>query len=232
MTALVILQGVVIVLLVVLVAGLLKSHAEILRRLHALDGGETSSSRAEGLQISPLRRAAIPDSVAGVDPSGASVSVSVRSSRGLVLLAFLSTGCSTCRPFWSALAGEIEMMGRNVRPVAVTKGTHEESPTGVSSLAPPGLTTIMSSEAWDAFGVPVSPYFVLVEASSGAVLGEGAAASWDHVRNLMEQAMADAGVSGSSTRSRSERTGEQLAAAGLEPGDPSLYRNPHDPDEP
>ena len=36
MTAALIIEGVVIVLLAVLVAGLLKSHAEILRQLHAL----------------------------------------------------------------------------------------------------------------------------------------------------------------------------------------------------
>ncbi len=231
MTALVILQGVVIVLLVVLVAGLLRSHADILRRLHALDGGGSGDAHDTGLHISPRRRQSIPDSVAGVDPSGDTVTVALRSSRGLVLLAFLSTGCSTCRPFWEALAEGIELTGHRVRPVAVTKGAHEESPTALASVAPPGVTTVMSSEAWDGFGVPVSPYFVLVEASSGALIGEGAAGSWDHVRALMEQAMADAGLTEASKSRRAERTGQRLAAAGLEPGDPSLYRNPHDPEE-
>ena len=42
MTALVVLEGVVILLLLILVAGLLKSHAEILRQLHRL-GASTES---------------------------------------------------------------------------------------------------------------------------------------------------------------------------------------------
>ena len=43
MTAVVIIEAVVILLLVILVAGLLKSHAEILRQLHALGARETET---------------------------------------------------------------------------------------------------------------------------------------------------------------------------------------------
>src|SRR5690606_40179489 len=73
------------------------------------------------------------------------------------------------------------------------------------------------------------PIFVLVDAESGDVVGEGAAASWDHVRDLMAAAMADAGYSRGKrdTVARSLRTEAHLDAAGIRPGDPSLYRNPH-----
>ncbi len=47
MSVLIAIETVVIVLLTVLVAGLLRSHAEILRRLHAIDqGGELDDSAA------------------------------------------------------------------------------------------------------------------------------------------------------------------------------------------
>ena len=40
MEAVVVVEGLVIILLLVLVAGLLRSHGEILRRLHSLGAGE------------------------------------------------------------------------------------------------------------------------------------------------------------------------------------------------
>lgn len=228
MTALVVIEGVVILLLALLVAGLLRSHAEILRRLHALDGGEPSPGRAEGLQIGRRPQSATPDTISGSTLDGDAVSVALRDSRGLVLVAFLSSGCSTCRPFWEALAAGAEMPAPDVRPVVVTKDPAEESLSRLRPLASDAITTIMSSAAWDAFRIPVSPYFVLVDASSGSLVGEGAAGSWDHVRDLLGQAMADTGRTGSDTRARSERTSRSLEDAGIEPGDPSLYHNPHD----
>ncbi|MFP3916149.1 MAG: hypothetical protein ACLFWM_14820 [Actinomycetota bacterium] len=231
MTALVIIEGVVIALLVVLVAGLLRSHAEILRRLHALDGGEPTG-QAEGLQVTRRAVGRAPEAVSGVTPQGDTAAVALRESRGFVLLAFLSSGCATCRPFWDELTAGAEMPAPDVRPVVVTRSPTEESPARISQMAPPSVKTIMSSEAWDAFRVPVSPYFVMVEATGGSVVGEGAAGSWQHVRDLLGAAMADAGHGGSAgTAGRARRTQQQLDAAGIRPGDASLYRNPHGDEE-
>lgn len=231
MTALVIIEGIVIALLVLLVAGLLRSHAEILRRLHALDGGEGASQRTDRLQIERRATGTAPETVQGVTPDGASAAVALRGSRGFVLLAFLSSGCTTCRPFWEALSSGADMPSPDVRPVIVTKAPNEESSGRISQLAPSSVTTIMSSEGWDSFRIPVSPYFVLVEAGSGSVVGEGAAGSWESVRDLLSSAMADAGYGPSgNTASRSRRTEERLDTAGIRPGDPSLYRNPHGDD--
>jgi hypothetical protein len=230
MTALVIIEGVVIALLVVLVAGLLRSHAEILQRLHALDGGGSGhSTETTGLQVTRRATGTTPEAVAGVTPTGSAAAVSLRGSRGLVLLAFLSSGCSTCRPFWEQFSTGAEMPSPQVRPVIVTKGPDEESPSRIADLAPQSVPTIMSSHAWDEFKVPVSPYFVLVDAAAGAVVGEGAAANWPSVRDLLTAAMADTGYSGlaADTATRSRRTEATLDAAGIRPGDPSLYRNPH-----
>jgi hypothetical protein len=59
----------------------------------------------------------------------------------------------------------------------------------------------MSSEAYDDYGVPVSPYFVLVEAHDGTIAGEGAAASWPQLASLLGRAVTDtAAVGGRRTR--------------------------------
>jgi len=232
MTALVIIEGIVIALLVVLVAGLLRSHAEILARLHALDGGESSGARTDGLQVSRRSTDTVPPSVSGPTPAGSSAAVALRDSRGFVLISFLSSGCSTCRPFWEALGSGAEMPSPDVRPVIVTKDATEESHGRIAELAPDSVPTIMSSATWDQFKIPVSPYFVLVDAVNGTVVGEGAAGSWDHVKDLLGAAMADAGHNGSTTTAaRSRRTEASLDAAGIRPGDPSLYRNPHGGDQ-
>lgn len=232
MTALVIIEGVVIALLVLVVAGLLRSHADILRRLHALDGGEPEATTARGLHISPRYGSRVPDSITGPSPAGEAISVALRNTRGKVLLAFLSSGCSTCRPFWQEFQAGADMPAPDVHPVVVTKSDHEESPSRIAELAPSQVKTVMSSQAWDDFQIPVSPYFVLVDAQQGTLIGEGAAGSWDHVRDLLAQAIADAwadvGTDARTTRERSERTNDRLRSAGIEPGDPSLYRNPHE----
>lgn len=231
MTALVIVEGIVIALLVLLVAGLLRSHADILRRLHALDGGGGDAGRTGGLQVVSRSGAVTPEAVSGVSASGSTTTIALRGSRGLTLLAFLSSGCTTCRPFWEALGAGAEMPADDVRAVVVTKGPGEESPSRIADLAPAQVPTVMSSQAWDDFKIPVAPYFVLVDAAEGRVIGEGAAASWAHVRDLLAQALADAGHPGSAdTKRRAVRTEERLQSAGLEPGDPSLYRNPHEED--
>lgn len=230
MTALIIIEAIVIALLAILVAGLLRSHAEILRRLHALDGGEgrDGSSRL----VTRRRQASIPEAITGTTVEGQARAVALVGSRGYVLLAFLSSGCTTCLPFWEAFRAGVEMPAPEVRPVIVTRDQSEQSPTRLLELAPPDIPTIMAPQAWDDFGITVSPYFVLVDAAAGAVVGEGAAGTWDQVRELLRQAMADAGaLGGHDTAARARRVDQALDEAGIAPGDPSLYRNPHQEDE-
>ncbi|MDP1807295.1 MAG: hypothetical protein Q8K72_19110, partial [Acidimicrobiales bacterium] len=82
------------------------------------------------------------------------------------------------------------------------------------------------------YDVPVSPYFVLVDGPSGRVVGEGAGTSWQQVVDLLGKATADADISPATPRrsparmsgqDRAERVDRELRAAGVEPGDPSLY---------
>lgn len=227
-TALLAIEGIVLLLLLVLVAGLLRSHAEILRRLHALGAGEEVEGR---VPLSPTRRAVgeVPvAAVAGVTPAGAAATVAVRGSRGFTLLAFLSTGCTTCRPLWSSLPESLEAAGVEVRPLVVARGPEHESPSELARLAPRTARVVMSDEAWDAFRVPGTPYFVLVDAAAGSVLGEGSAASWAQVSSLAERALGDGRPDGlhRSTGERLRDSDDELTRAGIEPGDPSLFHRP------
>lgn len=223
MPALVALEGVVILLLLVLVAGLLRSHAEILRRLHELGGGEDLSavplaSPRRQLGLVPLQ------SVTGASPGGDAAVYSISGSRGHTLLAFLSTGCATCGPLWATLS-EVEPPP-GFRTVVVTKGAEAESPAEVRRLAPAAAAVVMSSDAWDAFSVPATPYFVLVDGGSGQVVGEGSARSWSGAFGLMQRGLADSIPGRATTARRLADSGEELSRAGVEPGDPSLYAKP------
>jgi hypothetical protein len=231
MTAVVVIEGVVIVLLAILVAGLLKSHAEILRQLHALgaeDGatvaraGRGSLPRTTGLERAPAT------SLTGVDLAGGSLTISLEHGRGSTLLAFLSSGCLSCETFWREFHGDFELPTPDTRTVILTKGPGSESPARLRELAPPGISLIMSDDIWDVFKVPMTPYFLLID-GDGLVLGEGAAAGWGHLLGLLRQSASDA-VSPLSldTEGRALFTDEQLRNAGVHPGDPSLYRNPLD----
>ncbi len=132
------------------------------------------------------------------------------------LLLFLSSGCGTCAPWWDGLrAGEHEQALPGVRAVVVARDPVEESPSLLAGLAPPGTTVVMASTAWDAFGVPGSPYAVLVD--GGTAIGQGVARSWGQLGSLIDQHLAD---------TREQRADAELAAAGIHPGDPSLYPEP------
>ena len=149
------------------------------------------------------------------------------------LVAFLTTGCTTCADFWSAFANPDTLyVPGDARLVVVTKGEDGESPTRLRKFVPPDVPVIMSSEAWVAYDVQVAPYFAYVDGPSGRVVGEGAAATWNHLTDMMEQALSEVGISVSkgrrtrrseSGRARQRRADAALAAAGIEPGDPRLY---------
>ena len=255
MVTLVVILSVAVALLGVLVAGLLRSHAEILRALHDLgvnleDGEATSPGGARVFDVREPPRAAAgmpqPTNTAltvaydlrGQTPSGDAAQVGVTASGTLTLLAFLSSGCGTCSGFWDALrSGETLPGSMNPRVVAVTRGPEAESPAEVARLDGPDGITLMSTEAYEDYRVPMAPYFVLVD-GGGLVLGEGAASSWDQLGGLLERAVSD-GVVGSadepsrrdvlSGKSRRRRVEDDLSAAGIGPGHPSLYDDPTEP---
>ena len=225
MEALLIIEALVIGLLVVLVAGLLRSHAEILRQLHALGGGEHTTEsfipppKRSGLGPSPIAN------LSGATPEGGRASVALTGSRGYSLLAFLSTTCTSCQPFWEGLSADFDLSG--ARPIVVTKDPGEESPGDIARLATTRVTTLMSSATWDAFNVPATPYFALVDNANASVVGEGSAADWGRVGEMVSRAIADhAHPLHRSTSARKADVDEELKEAGIEPGDRRLYQPP------
>jgi|SRR5438067_540331 len=252
MAVLLTLFGVVLALLALLVAGLLRSHAEILRSLHDLgvnldprraDVPSSPSSNGVHAQTVPRRATRVGTDIVGNTPTDDAVSISIVGARHLTLLAFLTSGCSTCIGFWHAFgdASALAVPG-SARLVIVTKGASDESLAGVRRLAPSTVPVVMSNAAWDAYDVPVAPFFVLVDGASGQVVGEGAASTWEQVTSLLGQALDDAGLVDRHGRARSRarprprgdalreaRADRDLLAAGIRPGDPSLYAPLDDP---
>ena len=232
-------QSVVIVLLAVLVVGLLRSHAETLRTLDRLGAGGDPNELSPALRHShdggipqPGPELAVdrpaPDLV-GVDPSGEVVAMSTSTRTGPMLLAFLSTSCSSCTPFWESFVQDrMAINDRLIRTVAVTLGPEEESPTRAGKMSA-SATIIMSSQAWRDYSVPGAPYFVLIDTVTGRVLGEGSAAQPAQLASLVADSTADQAWDLERERKaradleREARIDTELMRAGIKPGDPQLY---------
>jgi hypothetical protein len=247
MTVLVVLESIVLALLVALVVGLLRTHAEVLRRLHELGAGiyETDSSRttqadlagrvATGVaapRVETAGRTEVVD-ITGVTPRGSAVRIAVGGDDRLTLLAFLSTGCTTCGDFWKAWRDDEPLPLRGLgqpRVVIVTRGPENEHPHAVTTLAPATTSTVMSTAAWTDYHVPASPYFVLVDGRAG-VIGEGSAASFAQLRGVLERALSDR-RDPIDLRDDPNRVDAELRAAGIVPGHHSLYEWPHGPESP
>lgn len=243
MLALVIVLTAAIVLLGVLVVGLLRSHADILIALHRLGVGvgDPASPGTEplapapvavGMPLPPERAASSAPDVAGVTPGGDALAVAVGSGRGDTLLAFLSSGCGTCEEFWQVLASPgATSLPPDLRLVVVTRGPELESPEAVVARGVAGAPVVMSTEAWRDYEVPGSPFFALVDGRSGRRVGEGLAGSMGQVVDLVTRARRDGGAAASvpkrETRldgpGREQQNDLALLAAGIGPGDPSLY---------
>jgi hypothetical protein len=127
---------------------------------------------------------------------------------------------------WQALGEPGVPIPTAPRVVVVTKGPHEESGASVSARAPSSVITVMSSEAWEGFAVPGSPYFVLLD-EGGEILGEGTAGTWERVIELLTESTNDAAASSGRAprraRDRLEHVEGALRSAGIEAGHPSLY---------
>jgi hypothetical protein len=191
LTALVVIETIVLALLAVIVVALLRSHAELLRRLPAQeDEHEHAPTLSSSLPV-PKRQASEAHDVAGSTLGGDAVVVSAASGTN-TLFAFLSTGCLTCQAFWEGLQpGVRTAMPGDARVVVVVKDPAFESPSKLAALAPPDVPVVQSSAAWEDFGVQMSPYFCFVDGDTAEVRSEGAAMTWDQVRSLLTDALYD-----------------------------------------
>ncbi|HEV3280615.1 MAG TPA: hypothetical protein VG032_03335 [Acidimicrobiales bacterium] len=248
MVALAVVVSVVVLLMAVLVAGLLRSHADILRALHELgvgvgepggdrsrDQGPTGVPVTMGPPLPGERSSTSARSVAGVTPDGDALAVSPGGAGHATLLAFLSSGCATCAGFWRSFEQPDRLgLPPGTRLIVITKGPELEVPAEVTGKAHRGLTVIMSTEAWVDYEVPGAPFFVLVDGRSGRRIGEGVANHFPQVVEMVHRAAADADGFTATTTSRPFADGldgpereaandRELLAAGIHPGDPSLY---------
>jgi hypothetical protein len=218
MAAIVSVETVLLVLLVVLVAGLLRSHAEILRRLGPPEEQEPAIAPPAAIARSAAER---PAPLTGPTPDGDVVALTFDGPGSVpTLLAFLTSGCSTCAGFWETL-GE-RRLPPGVQTVIVTQGDDRERRSRLRSLAPSGVPVVMSSQAWTDYRVPGAPYFVLVD---GAVRGEGVATTWQALASMVSDAIADHSEAEHRDvgTQQARQVEETLAAAGIRPGHPSLY---------
>lgn len=224
---------VVVIILTIVVIGLLRSHGEMLRAFNELgvtfghEDGEDNGALLPDPQRKPVPHArdritegtndgSVFD-ISGTTPRGGALAIGLQNRNERTLIAFLSSGCTTCRNFWDAFANDAALPRSVDRLVIVTKSNDEESPAALGNLAPERHAVVMSTQAWTDYGVPVSPYFVLVDGASGTVEGEGAASTWTQVGSLLSRAEAD-------VEAESEaRIDADLRSAGIAPGDPSLY---------
>lgn len=240
MVALVVVVTFVVLLLGLLVAGLLRSHADILRSLHELGVGVGDPTTTDA--PSQPRNASRPPTwasqtmdpnpaptVAGITPTGDARAIAVDNSDGFTLLAFLSSGCATCAGFWTALQQPNGLdLPDATRVVIVTKGPDREISNEVASMTTGRIPVVMSTEAWVDYDVPASPFFVLVDGTTGLAVGKGVAAHVGQLLDLIGRAEHDRTPH---DRHRHRQDGpereadadEVLRRAGIHPGDPSLY---------
>ncbi len=229
MLAVVIAEGVAVLLLGVLVLGLLRSHALILKALHELGAGlelekdaQSATPAAVSAPAEPVALELETGVVAGTRPStsrardliGSSLDGQARGvgvGEGRHLLAFLSSGCTVCQTFWEEFARGPQDVPGGADLVVICKGPEEESASTLRRLAGRDLPVLQSSAAWDVYGIPGSPYFIYVE--QGVITGEGSATTWPQVRDLMSQAVADT----AEARLAAGRTGP--GAVGIDAGE-------------
>ena len=216
LTAIVVVETMLLLLMALVMVGLLRSHAEILRRLPRPEDERDADATAGATQGPPesisferrgadaVRAGGISDhlpaprpevtpahEIAGRTLDGDAVVLSPAAGVD-TLVAFLSSGCMTCRTFWDGLQPSVRRpLPGGGRIIVVTKDAQLESPSRLRSLAPPDVPVVMSSSAWESYSIPMSPYFVYVDGASGRVRSEGAASAWDQVSSLLEDALAD-----------------------------------------
>ncbi len=244
MTVAVIVLGVIVALLALFVVALLRSHAEILRRLAGIEASLDATPAPAGvgptdpLQARPaganLRRGQRAADISGQTLAGDAVALSLTRQASPTLLAFMGTTCHACAPLWQGLHTGPVPTPAGARLVVVTKAPERERLARLLELAPGDAEVVMSGQAWEDYDVPSTPHFVLVR--GGEIVGRGAATSWEQITTFLTDADDDDRIYRAralNTDDRAARAESALAEAGIGPGHPSLYPSsePRDTDD-
>jgi peroxiredoxin len=187
---------VAVTLLGLLVIALLRSYASIVKVLH--DAGikitDEEPSPSAGVAAPEWNGAGRPATdLSGETLEGGIKALSVSGGESHLLVAFLSSGCAACVSFWRALrSNQGRLPDLDAQVVVVTKGPEKEEPAKLAELTGDRVEVLMSDESWDAYQVPLTPHFVLVDRASGRVIGEGSSSDPESLAQLMRRAAADA----------------------------------------
>lgn len=228
MTVLVLLETVLLAVLTVLVAGLLRGYASVLRRLHEREpdaGGFRLAGEADTAPVTaptPRDEWAAAHDLAGETLHGELVATRVAGVEHDTVLLFLSSGCSSCEVFWQELASA-PAPPPGTRLVVVAQGDEAEDRATLGRLAAPHLDVLLSSQAWRDYEVPGSPHVVFVDGRTGRIRGEGTGQSWTQVRHLLADAAGDRHAKPDRDARVEAEVDRELLAAGILPGDPRLY---------
>lgn len=83
------------------------------------------------------------------------------------LLAFLTTSCAECQPFWEMLAGAPSSEDLGAPVVVVTPSRSMEDERLAKQLVPEGVHLHMGSETWFEYGIGRAASFALVTSPRG-----------------------------------------------------------------
>jgi hypothetical protein len=103
----------------------------------------------------------------------------------LTLLAFLTTTCAPCAPFWERLAASPPGRDRGIRLAVVTPSPSMEDESEARRLTPPGVVLHMASETWFAYGAGRAGTVALVRTLPGSP------PAWEQVGEVIGSAVPD-----------------------------------------
>jgi hypothetical protein len=126
--------------------------------------------------------------IEGITPQGSTIAIRLDGLDQLLLLAFLHTECDGCDEFWRGFTdGSGVAVPDAVSVVIVTKGPESVDVSAVAGVAA-GVhryPVVMSDRAWANYRVLGYPFFVLVDPSLRAVVGETVGFGWSDVTSMI-----------------------------------------------
>jgi hypothetical protein len=101
------------------------------------------------------------------------------------LLAFLTTTCAECQPFWEMLADAAKRAELGAQVAVVTPSRSMENERLARRLVPEGVHLHMGSETWFEYGIGRAASFALVRSAHGGP------APWEEMGKVLGTANVD-----------------------------------------